>query len=89
MLAAAGDPGAAETFEAATRAFRDLGSPYHLAVGLMDHADYLAASGDQTTGRELATEAEAIAERLSARPVLSRAQELTASTAAGLADHTA
>ena len=89
MSAAADDPAATESFEAATQAFRDLGSPYHLAVGLLDHAEHLVASADRTTAGQLATEAGTIADALRARPVVGRARDLRSSIDAAFADNPA
>ncbi len=70
--------GRSTAFGAALTAFRELGSPYHLAIGLLDYAEHLQAIG--APGVELpATEAAAIAARLGARPLVDRAQRLTAS----------
>ena len=51
---------------------RELGSPWHLAVVLADHADYCAAAGDTVIARTLADEARIIATQLGARPLLQR-----------------
>ncbi len=63
-------------FESATQAFRQLGSPFHLAVGLLDHAEYHAAVGEADTAQRLAAEADSIAQRLGAGPVIERAVRL-------------
>jgi tetratricopeptide (TPR) repeat protein len=76
QLAARADPSATEAFAAATQSFRQLGSPYHLAVGLLDHADHLTAADDPQAAHQLAAEAEGIAERLGAQPLLKRARRL-------------
>jgi tetratricopeptide (TPR) repeat protein len=73
LLAAQNDRAAGSAFDAAVKAFRDFGSPYHLAVGLLDQAEYLAATGDPDTAHKLAMEAETITQRLGARPLLARA----------------
>ncbi len=72
-----GDPGSGQAFDAATQAFRELGSPYHLAVGLLDHAEHLAATGDAAAAEPLAVKARSIAEGLGAKPLLTRARRLT------------
>src|SRR4051812_41981608 len=72
LLAAEGDPSAAAAFDESTRALRELGSPWHLAVGLADHADYCAATGDTVIARTLADEARSIATQLGAKPLLER-----------------
>ncbi len=72
LLAAQADPEAGAAFDAATKAFREL-SPYHLAAGLLDHAEHLTATGDQEAAERLAVEANAIAQRLGAQPLIARA----------------
>jgi plasmid stabilization system protein ParE len=76
LHAAQADPSAADAFDAATQGFRQLGSPYHLAVGLLDQAEYLTATDDPQTAQQLAAEAEGIAERLGAQPLLKRVRRL-------------
>ncbi|MBA2531545.1 MAG: hypothetical protein H0V23_05490 [Nocardioidaceae bacterium] len=76
LLAAQADPEAGAAFDAATKAFRELGSPYHLAVGLLDHAEHLAATGNTGTAQQFAAEADAIAQRLGAKPLTARALAL-------------
>jgi hypothetical protein len=73
LQAAQNDPGAEQAFLEALVSLRELGSPYHLAVGLVDFADYCAATGDRSQARDLAAEATALAERLGARPLRDRA----------------
>jgi tetratricopeptide (TPR) repeat protein len=78
LHACEGEPDATSVFESAVTAFRELGSPYHLAVGLLDYAEHLQA----TAGPDVAlpaTEAAAIAAHLRARPLVDRAERLTAS----------
>jgi predicted ATPase/class 3 adenylate cyclase len=75
LLAARRDPSADATFEGATQSLRQLGSPYHLAVGLLDQADYLAVL-DEGNARQLSAEAIAIAKRLGAKPLLERSERL-------------
>jgi hypothetical protein len=72
LAAAHGDSDVGVAFDAATQAFRNLGSPYHLAVYLLDQADYLSATGNPPTAEQLAAEAEEIAHGLGARPLLER-----------------
>jgi hypothetical protein len=55
------------------QAFRQLGSPYHLAVALLDQADYLAEINGVQAGGSLAAEAADIAGRLGALTLLERA----------------
>jgi class 3 adenylate cyclase/tetratricopeptide (TPR) repeat protein len=77
-----GNADAATTYEQATLAFRQFGSPYHLAVGLLDQAAYLAAS-DPATAQSLASEAAVIAEGLRSDPLLQRAAMLVEPAQAG------
>ncbi|MEJ7744998.1 MAG: hypothetical protein WKF73_22170 [Nocardioidaceae bacterium] len=82
------DPAATEAFDAATEAFRDLGSPYHLAVGLLDSADHLLAVGNSTIAQQLAAEADTVADRLPAPCLKERARGFMTSPAAALASRT-
>jgi uncharacterized protein HemY len=60
-------------FATALTMLRRLTSPFHLAHGLLDHADHLTKSGDLAGAAPLIEEARAIAERLRAQPLLQRA----------------
>jgi tetratricopeptide (TPR) repeat protein len=60
-----GDPGAGVAMEQAVLALREVGSSYHLAVALLDHADMLTEA-DAEQAQQLADEARALAERLGA-----------------------
>jgi class 3 adenylate cyclase/tetratricopeptide (TPR) repeat protein len=73
LLAARSEQSAAPAFDAAVKAHRDLGSPYHLAVCLLDAAEYQSAAGDSTRAHQLAAEAGAIAATLGAQPLMTRA----------------
>jgi hypothetical protein len=72
-----GDPAAARSFAAALRGLRELSTPYHLAHGLLDHAQYLTGLGDTDTAHEAISEARNIAARLRCQPLLDRAADLT------------
>ena len=76
LRAAKGDPEAAPAFDAAVTGFRAWFSPYHLALALLDRAEYQAAAGDEDRAAEGAAEAREIGLRLRCRPVLDRAQAL-------------
>ncbi len=77
LLAADGDPAAAAgAFTAAIAGLRDRGTPYHLAHGLLDHAEYLARQGDTDPATAAVDEARRIARRLGCRPLLDRADTL-------------
>jgi class 3 adenylate cyclase/tetratricopeptide (TPR) repeat protein len=73
LLALRGDAGADEAFSAAVGAARELRSPYHLALALMDQAEHRVSVGDETAAAPLAREVRPIAERLRCRPLLQRA----------------
>jgi hypothetical protein len=75
-LANKSDPAATEAFNSATRAFRELGSPYHLALVLLDFSDHLFATGDSITAEQLAVEASGLAHQLDAKPLIGRANRL-------------
>jgi tetratricopeptide (TPR) repeat protein len=73
------DPETDAAFAAAVTASRQLGSPYHLSVCLLDRAEYVAATGDVQAAEQLAAEADELAERLGALPLIARARRLTKS----------
>jgi hypothetical protein len=63
-----------------------VGSPYHLAVALLDQAEYLRGS-DPSASASLAAEAASLFERLRVEPLLARAAAISASsTASAVAD---
>ena len=76
LAAADGDPSAAESFAAAVTSLRERGTPYHLAHGLLDHADHLTRSGDPDAAAPAFVEARDIARRLRCQPLLTRADTL-------------
>jgi tetratricopeptide (TPR) repeat protein len=76
LMARAGDPAADGSLAAAIRGLRELSTPYHLAHGLLDHAEYLARRGDTDAATAAADEARAIARRLRCQPLLDRADAL-------------
>ena len=65
-------------FDSAIAALRHAGSPYHLAQGLLDEAEYLAGERDSQAVMELVSEARTIGEKLSARPLLERCDQVLA-----------
>jgi tetratricopeptide (TPR) repeat protein len=77
LLAVTADPRTSSAFTAALGALRDLGSPYHLAVGLLDQAEFLMAGDHSVADSPIVGEARAIAARLGARPLLDRVDRLT------------
>ena len=71
-----GDPTAAVSLAGAVRGLRELSTPYHLAHGLLDHAQYLILH-DPEAGETAVSEARDIAARLRCQPLLDRAAGLT------------
>lgn len=69
------DPAAADVFERAVGALRQVGSPYHLALGLLDHAGHLAGD-NPVAAAPLAEEAGEIARTLGAPWLARRADQL-------------
>jgi hypothetical protein len=77
-LAAAGsDSDAGPAFAAAISGLRKLSTPYHLAHGLLDHADHLTRLGDAEAAAAAIGEAADIAQRLACQPLLDRAATVT------------
>lgn len=73
LAAALGDAEGAEAgFKAGAGMFREMGWPYHLAVALAEHAEWLAGRGSTEAAAELAAEARETFARLGARPWLER-----------------
>ncbi|HXW45192.1 MAG TPA: hypothetical protein VEL03_10415, partial [Streptosporangiaceae bacterium] len=73
-----GDQAAAASFAAAITALREQSTPYHLAHGLLDHAQYLLRQGDADAAVAAIEEARDIAVRLRCQPLLDRATTLAA-----------
>jgi hypothetical protein len=71
-----GEPAAAALFAAAIASLREQSTPYHLAHGLLDHAQYLISLGDTEAAEEAISEARDIADRLRCQPLLDRAADL-------------
>jgi tetratricopeptide (TPR) repeat protein len=75
---AARDSGAADAaFADAMRALREHGTPYHVAHGLLDQAEYVAAQGGHEAAATAIGEARDIATALRCQPLLDRAAALT------------
>ena len=72
LAAADGDRDAGTAFAGAISSLRELSTPYHLAHGLLDHAEYLTRLGDAAAALAIG-EARAIGDRLRCRPLLDRA----------------
>jgi hypothetical protein len=77
LAAIDGDPAAAAALAAAITSLRELSTPYHLAHGLLDHAQHLTRLNDRQAAEAALGEARAIAGRLRCQPLLDRAADLT------------
>jgi class 3 adenylate cyclase/predicted ATPase len=77
LAAADTGPDAAAAFAAAVAGLRQHSTPYHLAHGLLDHAEYLARLGDTEAAEAAIAEARGIAGRLRCQPLLDRAANPT------------
>jgi class 3 adenylate cyclase/tetratricopeptide (TPR) repeat protein len=73
LAARDGDPAAAASFMAAIRGLRELSTPYHLAHGLLDHAERLIRLGEADEAALAIGEARDIARNLRCQPLLDRA----------------
>ncbi len=77
LAASSGDPAATAAFATAIRIMREQSTPYHLAHGLLDNAQYLTSLGDTEAAETAISEARDIAARLGCQPLLDRAADLT------------
>jgi class 3 adenylate cyclase/predicted ATPase len=73
-----GHPDVTASFAAAIASLREHGTPYHLAHGLLDHAQHLSRLGDAEAAAAAAGQARDIARRLRCEPLLERAGLLSA-----------
>jgi len=73
------DAGAA--FTAAVAGLRERSTPYHLAHGLLDRAEYLGQLGDDEAAGAAIGEARGIAQRLGCQPLLDRADTIQPASA--------
>jgi len=72
-----GDQSAAAAFASAIFTLRELSTPYHLAGGLLDHAEYLTRHGDTAAAALATAEAQDIAHHLGCQPLLDRVADMT------------
>jgi len=70
------DPNAGTAFAAAVTSLRERSTPYHLAHGLLDHAEYLTQLADTDAAALAIGEARDIGDRLRCQPLLDRADSL-------------
>ncbi len=82
LAAADGTADAAAAFMAAIASLRERSTPYHLAHGLLDYAQYLLLHGDAGAATLAIEEARGIGDRLRCQPLLDRAASLDPATAA-------
>jgi predicted ATPase len=76
LAARDGDPAVGTAFAAAVGSLRELSTPYHLAHGLLDYAQYLLHQGDEEAAAAATEEAQGIADRLRCQPLLDRTADL-------------
>jgi hypothetical protein len=74
---ASSDGDAAPSFAAAIQTLRAQSTPYHLAHGLLDQAEYLLRSSDAAGATAAVEEARDISRRLRCQPLLDRGAALT------------
>jgi hypothetical protein len=77
LAASDGDVAAEASFATAISGLRELSTPYHLANGLLDHAQHLTRLRDTRAAAAAIGEAHDIAGRLRCQPLPDRAAELT------------
>jgi hypothetical protein len=77
LAAHGGEPAADSAFTAAVGQLRELSTPYHLAHGLLDHAQHLLDSRDSGAATLAIDEARAIGQRLRCQPLLDRAEAMS------------
>ena len=77
LAARRGDRDSAAAFAAAISSLRELSSPYHLAHGLLDQAEYLTRHGQAEAAHQAIEEAVDIAARQRCQLLLDRATALT------------
>jgi hypothetical protein len=85
LTAADGGPGAGPAFAAAITGLHQHSTPYHLAHGLLDRAQYLMRLGDTDTAEAAISEARDIARQLHCQPLLDQAEAITAAKPQALA----
>jgi hypothetical protein len=76
LAAADGAETAAASFVAAVASLRERSTPYHLAHGLLDHAEYLLRTDNAEAAAAAIAEAHDIAARLRCQPLMDRAEAL-------------
>ena len=77
LAASSHDPAATAAFAAAIGSLREQSTPYHLAHGLLDHAQFLTGLHDAEAAEAAIDEARDIAHHLRCQPLLNRATQIT------------
>jgi tetratricopeptide (TPR) repeat protein len=77
LAASDGEQAATASFAAAVSSLREYSTPYHLAHGLLDHAQYLTRLHGSQAAAAAVSEARDIAGHLRCQPLLDRAANLT------------
>jgi class 3 adenylate cyclase/tetratricopeptide (TPR) repeat protein len=84
LAAAGGDHASVEQgLKGAAGLFREIASPFHMAVTLLDHGEWLARSDRPDEAGPLLEEARTVFERLKASPWIERVEHVLPSFAAG------
>ena len=76
LAACDGEQAAAASFAAAITGLRELSTPYHLAQGLLDHAEFLTRLHDAQAAEAAIGEARDIGRNLRCQPLLDRAADV-------------
>jgi hypothetical protein len=71
-----GGPDTGAAFTTAITGLREHSTPYHLAHGLLDHAEYLTGLGNSEATEAAIAEARDIAARLRCQPLLDRSETI-------------
>jgi hypothetical protein len=76
LISTDGGPDTGAAFAAAIAGLRENSTPYHVAHGLLDHAEYLTRLGDAEAAETAIAEARDIATRLRCQPLLDRTERI-------------
>jgi hypothetical protein len=77
LTTAEANPATGAAFPAAIAGLRQHSTPYHLAHGLLDHAQHLMRGGDNAAAAAAIREARDLANQLRCGPLLDRTAALT------------
>ena len=76
LITTDGGPASGGAFTAAIAGLRENSTPYHLAHGLLDHAEHLIRIGDTEAAETAIAEARDIAAGLRCQPLLDRTEAI-------------